>query len=225
MKKILIFGLLVMSAISMKAGYCYNGLCFSPDEDLVNGVRYASVTDFYGEGEFVIPDRFIVDPNRDAYWGGENWIVTGINEGVFYSTGITSVVIPESVVSIGNLAFTGCTGLKAISVSWADPSVVAMGENVFKNVNTSAVTLHVPVGKKAAYQAAAQWSGFNIVDDGQIATSLLSSLSISSGLLTPVFQPNVLNTALLFLLRQSRLRLRQRQQVTLPFRAPDRKRL
>ncbi|MDR0505811.1 MAG: leucine-rich repeat domain-containing protein, partial [Dysgonamonadaceae bacterium] len=193
MKKILIFGLLVMSAISMKAGYCYNGLCFRPDGDLVNGVRYASVVEFYGEGEFVIPDRFIVDP--DAYWGGEDWIVTSINYGVFSSsssTGITSVVIPESVVSISDLAFIGCPGLKAISVSWADPSVVAMGENVFKDVNTSAVTLHVPIGKKAAYQAAAQWSGFNIVDDGQIATSLLSSLSISSGLLTPVFQPNVL---------------------------------
>jgi hypothetical protein len=185
---ILVFSLCALCA---QAGMYYNGFWFSPlDSD--DSFRYVELFDCDLSGEVVIPGRFVADA-RD--WDPPlDCIVTGIGDyGDPFKgkTDITAVVIPESIVKISSSKFEGCTGLLAISVSWADPSVVEMGENVFAGVNTGAVALHVPVGSKAAYQASEQWNSFNIVDDGQIATTQLSALTVSTGQLLPAFNPAV----------------------------------
>jgi hypothetical protein len=176
----------------MQAGIFHNGLWFD-SESSDDSFRYVMLWDCDLSGEVMIPSRFTLDA-RD--WEPPlDCIVTGIRGDSFTpfrgKTNITAVVIPESVLSIGNSVFEGCTGLSIISVSWADPSVVSMGEGVFTGVNTGAVVLHVPVGSAAAYQASEQWSGFNIVDDGQIVISHLSALTVSSGRLSPAFVPEV----------------------------------
>jgi hypothetical protein len=78
---------------------------------------------------------------------------------------MTSATIPSSITSIGEYAFEGCTGLESIRVYKTAPINIASG-STFDLVNKTTCILHVPVGSKALYQAAAQWQDFaNIVED------------------------------------------------------------
>ena len=47
---------------------------------------------------------------------GTIYTVTGINNGAFEGSGLTSVTIPNSVTSIGSSAFRGCTGLTSVII-------------------------------------------------------------------------------------------------------------
>jgi len=64
--------------------------------------------------------------------------VTSIGEGAFYGcTGLTGITIPNSVTSIGEGAFSECTGLTGITIP---NSVTSIGKNVFfecKNLTIS----------------------------------------------------------------------------------------
>lgn len=162
-----------MCAVYMQAAYIYNGMWFVP-ESSDEQFQYATLFGLEDDvsGEIVIPEMFTVDPSK---WPQPpyDWIVREIAAEVFRSnTHITAVVIPKSIVSIGGYAFRGCIGLSDLYVSWDDPSNVSMGwyygnrRDVFMEVNKAAINLHVPVGKKAAYQSSEEWRDFNIVDDG-----------------------------------------------------------
>ena len=56
--------------------------------------------------------------------------VTAIDDGAFYNSGITSITIPDSVTSIGEGAFSGCTILSSITTP---ESVTSIGANAFYN--------------------------------------------------------------------------------------------
>ena len=112
--------------------------------------------------------------------------VNKIYDLAFYKhTTITGITIPASVLSIGDFAFLNCTGLHNIAIP---ASVTCIGDyafancplnsvycfaaqppsldiNTFYGLNLHNVTLHVPVGTKALYQAADVWKDFKIVDD------------------------------------------------------------
>jgi Flp pilus assembly protein protease CpaA len=77
-------------------------------------------------------------------------------------SGLTSVAIPGSVTAIGHHAFSGCTGVTSVFVSWSNPSAVECDSSIFDD--RPAVTLYVPLGTKALYQAIAPWSLFWIVE-------------------------------------------------------------
>ena len=100
----------------------------------------------------------------------------------FYGcTGLTTVNIPDKVMSIGAYAFRDCSGLgsltigsgvtsygnsafqcsKLTSVTVSKPTPVAITPNVFTN-RTNA-TLYVPKGSKGAYQAADYWKEFKVI--------------------------------------------------------------
>ena len=103
----------------------------------------------------------------------------------YYCTGLTSITIPNTVSSIGKQAFAYCTGLTSVTIGY---SLTDFGNYAFGwcsnlkevhvmsewagAINTSAfdyenVTLYVPVGAKAKYQAAEGWNNFpNIVEEG-----------------------------------------------------------
>lgn len=81
---------------------------------------------------------------------------------------LTSIRIPMSVTSIGELAFNGCNNLTSVSVAWETPIVI--GNNVFSSSNYHNATLYVPKGTKALYEAADVWKDFgNIVEMDEIA--------------------------------------------------------
>ena len=73
-----------------------------------------------------------------------------------------SCTIPISVTSIDNYAFEYCTGLTDINVSWQTPPNI--NSDVFYNVNTQSIKLHIPQGTKLTYQNAPVWKNFILVD-------------------------------------------------------------
>ena len=91
--------------------------------------------------------------------------VTSIGNHAFsYCSGLSSLTLPNSVTSIGAYAFSGCSGLTTITSEIQNP--FAIDDYVFSNYATA--TLVVPDGKKSAYKNTAGWSKFqNIVEVGQ----------------------------------------------------------
>ena len=89
--------------------------------------------------------------------------VTSIGESAFSGcTGLTSINIPESVTSIGRSAFRGCSGLRSIYV-YAEtvPSTVA---GAFEGCDSKNCTVYVPKGTYDAYWLS-EWGYFdNIVE-------------------------------------------------------------
>ncbi len=73
-------------------------------------------------GPVTIPERVTYD--------GATYSVTSIGEFAFSGcTGLTSVTIPKSVTSIGGSAFSGCTGLTSVTIP---SSVTEIGEEAFR---------------------------------------------------------------------------------------------
>ena len=74
--------------------------------------------------------------------------------------GLTTITIPESVTSIGDEAFSGCSQLESVTVHAVTPPEV--GPNTFDNYG---IPLYVPAGCKEAYQAAEYWCNFMNINE------------------------------------------------------------
>lgn len=83
-------------------------------------------------GEIVIPETVKYD--------GSVFIVTKIGDYAFFCTDITSVIIPKSVISIGESSFQACNKLKKVTIP---ESVVSIGQYAFTGC-TSIVSIELP---------------------------------------------------------------------------------
>ena len=84
--------------------------------------------------------------------------VTSIGNGAFEGcTGLTSITIPNSVTSIGVVAFFFCSGLTSITCEATTPPTCDL--LAFEEVPKS-IPLYVPFGSKDAYRNAAGWKDF-----------------------------------------------------------------
>ena len=93
--------------------------------------------------------------------------VTSIGDYAFSSCrGLTSIILPSSITSIGERAFDFCYALK--DVTCLATTVPNTSRKAFNNTPIEEATLHVPTGCEAAYAAVAPWSGF-----GQIVNFVL----------------------------------------------------
>ena len=126
-------------------------------------------------GDVIIPDT-IRYKNAD-------FAVTGIGEDAFCCANLTSVIIGNSVSSIGKNAFAGCHGLTSVEIP---DSVTTIGDYAFCGAeltsmfckaetppyakqafsnNLSKATLYVPIGCADIYKQTYPWSTFgNIVE-------------------------------------------------------------
>ncbi|MCL2087413.1 MAG: leucine-rich repeat protein [Oscillospiraceae bacterium] len=90
--------------------------------------------------------------------------VTNIGSQAFENcTNLTEITIGNSVTSIGEDAFYDCTGLTSMTFKSRRPPSFSIWEGVFEGVPSS-MTVYVPFGAKAAYQAEIHLSRFNIVE-------------------------------------------------------------
>ena len=83
-------------------------------------------------GEIVIPETVKYD--------GSVFTVTKIGDYAFFCTDITSVIIPKSVISIGESSFQACNKLKKVTIP---ESVVSIGQYAFTGC-TSIVSIELP---------------------------------------------------------------------------------
>lgn len=74
-----------------------------------------------------------------------------------YCSKLNSITIPSLVTSIGSYAFSSCSGMTSIVSECTTPPT--LGSNCFQNVNTD-IPVFVPQGTIAAYKAASGWSAF-----------------------------------------------------------------
>ena len=96
--------------------------------------------------------------------------VTSIGEGAFSDcTGLTSIEIPNSVTSIGESAFIGCTGLTSVTIP---NSVTSIGEGAFSDcTGLTSVTIPNSVTSIGA-SAFAYCTGLTSVTIGNSVTSI-----------------------------------------------------
>ena len=101
--------------------------------------------------------------------------VTSIGEKAFSGcTTLASIEIPSSVTSIGEAAFSGCSNLMGITSKIKEP--FAINDNTFSNNTYQNATLIVPPDTKGLYQAKAGWKKFMNIsererEDGEVFTA------------------------------------------------------
>ena len=100
-------------------------------------------------GDVVIPVQISYD--------GVNYNVTTIEDRAFINTKIVSLNLPNSITSIGDYAFAGCSSLTSITIQAENPPIV--DEHTFENVSRS-ILIKVPCGSIAKYKAAEGWKEF-----------------------------------------------------------------
>lgn len=140
-------------------------------------------TDSYYTGDVVIPEEIVF---RD-----ETYSVAGIADYAFYHCGVVSVDIPNTVTSIGSLAFYNCQDLAKVTCRAINPpdTYDSFKGNYYSiDAIYNNATLFVPVESLEAYQSHEEWGKFthivpfrgvgpgDINGDGNLAVSDVTNL-------------------------------------------------
>lgn len=81
------------------------------------------------------------------------------------ATNMTGITIPASVTLVRPLAFSGCTGLKDVTVLGTTPPTIN-NPNMFEDDTYANATLWVPEGARNAYVNAQGWQNFAQIKEG-----------------------------------------------------------
>ena len=127
MKKVLSILLLFISFSTSVSAYDFmvDGLCYDINRDSIS----VSVTyERYSRNNYKNLRSEIVIPERIEH-NGKTYTVTSIDYGAFGGcTGLTSVIMPNTVDFIGYQAFYGCTGLTSVTIP---NTVTEIGSSAF----------------------------------------------------------------------------------------------
>ena len=127
--------------------------------------KTATISDDTGiSGGYTIPESI--------EYNGTKYTVTEIAANAFENnTGLTEVIIPKTITSIGSSAFAGCSNLKSITVYIPTPldltsaaaraiTTRANGSSIFDGVNKETCILYVLESSLDLYKAAPVWRDF-----------------------------------------------------------------
>ena len=158
----------LLPMVASAAAVTINGIYYNLDYN----TKTATVTSSSSKYTGAISIPASVTYNNNVY------SVTSIGGSAFRDcSGLTSITIPNSVISIGDYAFWYCDNLKTVYSEIVLP--FAINENVFSE-QTYAGTLHVPANTKSKYLQANGWKKFkNIVDP--LATYTLTITATGNG--------------------------------------------
>jgi uncharacterized protein YjdB len=172
---------LLLPATAMAYDFEVNGIYYNIDG--TNAIVARSPSYDY-HGEIVIP--------ASVTYNGTTYTVTSIGENAFYDcTGLTSIVIPNSVTLIGNSAFSECSNLSDVTIP---NSVTSIGECSFENCK-SLTNLIIPnsvtsIGEGAFYGC----SNLVNVTLSNALTSISYWMFINCTSLTSIDIPNSVTT-------------------------------
>lgn len=156
----------VPNSVTSMGGNPFGGTAWY--NNLPNGVVYAGKIACAYKGTMPAQTQISL---KDSTLG-----IAGSTFSGFYN--LASIIIPSSVVSIGQNAFRNCNNLKSIS---ANPSIpVAISYFTFYLVNKLSCNLYVPVGSKSLYQTSPYWKDFsNIIEIQNTETPQIYNTEIS----------------------------------------------
>lgn len=127
---------------------------------------------YYHEGDYIADEAWVTKVDQ----GKENEVVipaTITAEGTEYTLAIIdenafqdcskiqSVVLPAGILIIREDAFSGCEGLKDLTVLAPEPPLLS--NDAFNKLAFSNITIHVPTEALAAYQADDRWKKFDAI--------------------------------------------------------------
>ena len=158
------------------------------DPELINGISYlldepqqkaivTSNTKGRYVGDIIVPKDFVY---QDV-----PYTVTAIDAEAFSDSYITSISIPESVISIGEKAFSGCSRLTSVEIS---PNLKSIGKSAFSGcsrLTSISIPKNVETIEKAAFKQCSALTTVNISegvkninDDAFNGCSRLTTISI-----------------------------------------------
>lgn len=168
---------LVLSVMAFAHDFMVDELYYTKQGDnTVNisfqGNSYTSSSKIYS-GDIEVPEQ--------VEFEGKMYTVVGIDDGTFnYCTNLTSVSLPKTVTSLGTIIFEGdnkltsvvlgspssignqnfnfCSALQSITIY--STTVPETGNKAFLGLDKSKITVKIPAGTKAAYEADEIWNGF-----------------------------------------------------------------
>lgn len=129
MKKVLLFFLAILVTSNLFGAFgiydfkidgIYYCITSGSEVSVTHGSWSWNVEDQHYSGDIVIPSSVV--------YNDVTYSVTGIDESAFEGQEISSVSIPESVTSIGNSAFGGCSSLTSVTIP---NSVTSIGSRAF----------------------------------------------------------------------------------------------
>lgn len=135
-------------------------------------------------GEVAIPSSITDD--------SQTYSVTSIGSTAFSGcSGLTAVTIPSTIGNIGEQAFFGCDALTTITSNIEEPTAIY---NVFPGTVLTTATLYVPYLKKAVYQAIVGWRDFSNIEElpgGDVITITARNYEREYGDENPTFEYKV----------------------------------
>ena len=171
-KRLLILGLLMSFILSIQAQTLIDGIYYTLNSSKSTcTVTYKSSSTYNSySGDIVIPST--------VTYSGKTYTVTEIGNSAFrLSSGLTSVVIPNTVTKIGDYAFYDCSQLKCVRIEDGTTPLTMSYKSTF--VNTPFETLYI---------------GRDITFSGSVSPFRYSTSSSSnSSVLSVEFGPKVTN--------------------------------
>lgn len=154
MKRILFITLAVLLSTLSASAYNFkvNGIAYRYNGSNLSTSAYCYVV----EGSDY---KDVISIPSHVTYGGKILLVIGINNQAFIGRkSLTSVIIPNSVTSISDYAFYGCSGLRYMQLICTTPP------SITSNSIPSGSVIYVPLGASDAYKKNAVWSGYTIME-------------------------------------------------------------